>query len=160
MDLTADQHRALGIALFNATWELIDVGDQRTPADDAEMLRRAYASAYHWTHVARPVERVRSDWQLARVWALLGNGPAALFHARAAHETGEAAGWEGAEGFADFDQAAVLEALARAHAASGAMDAARTRRAQAQAAGASISESGDREYFLADLAGGPWFGLE
>ena len=41
--LTAEQHRALGINLFNATWDLI-VKPDRTPDENAEMMDRAHAS--------------------------------------------------------------------------------------------------------------------
>lgn len=160
MGLSDAEHKALGIELFNATWELIDLGDKRSPDDDAEMLRRAYASAYHWSHVARPLERQRSEWLLARVWTLLGDGAPALRHARRAAEIGEAARWDPAADFAEFDLPFALEALARASAAAGAIDDARIHRARAEAAGSAITEAEEREYFLADLAGGPWFGLD
>src|SRR4029078_5225716 len=45
-DVDGEWHRAQAIECNNSTWEMIEA--ERTPANDEEMLRRAYASAYHW----------------------------------------------------------------------------------------------------------------
>ena len=45
--MTQEEHKKLGIDLFNATWDLIDRND-RTPAQNLEMIHAAHASAYHW----------------------------------------------------------------------------------------------------------------
>ena len=45
--MTHEQHKKLGIDLFNATWDLIDKAD-RTEAENFEMIHAAHASAYHW----------------------------------------------------------------------------------------------------------------
>ena len=45
-DPAGSWHRAQGIEANNATWELLEA--TRGPAEDEELLRRAYAAAYHW----------------------------------------------------------------------------------------------------------------
>ena len=45
-DAAGEWHRAQAIECNNSTWEMIQA--DRTPANDEEMLRRAYASTYHW----------------------------------------------------------------------------------------------------------------
>jgi hypothetical protein len=45
--LSGAQHRALGAALFNTTWELIGKQD-RSAADDDLLVHTAHASCYHW----------------------------------------------------------------------------------------------------------------
>ena len=64
--LQADEHRRLGIDLYNRTWTLMD-----TPGD--EMLHCAHASAYHWMQSGgTTANRARSEWLCSRVYALLG----------------------------------------------------------------------------------------
>ena len=66
-------HRYFSADCFNATWELI-VKPQRTPAEDEQLLLRAFASFYHWTQRpdCTPENRSISLWQIARVYSLLG----------------------------------------------------------------------------------------
>src|ERR1041384_7295781 len=68
--LGSDAHRRLGVELFNETWSLMEAGD---PA----MVRSAYASLYHWSHVAGPVQICRGEWLVSRVWCVLGEPGAA-----------------------------------------------------------------------------------
>lgn len=70
-------HRYFSANCFNRTWELIDKPD-RSPADDEQMLLRAYASFWHWTQRADVTPRNLSVgyWLLSRVHALLGQGDA------------------------------------------------------------------------------------
>lgn len=84
--LDAAQHRALAVALFNATWDLLDKME-RTPDEDAELLQRAHASRHHWAEVARlggnaGLKQANvGDWQLSRVYAVLNEGRLARFFA-------------------------------------------------------------------------------
>ena len=50
-DADAAWHRAQAIECNNAIWELLD--GERNPANDEELLRRAFASAYHWDRAER-----------------------------------------------------------------------------------------------------------
>jgi hypothetical protein len=66
-------HRYLSGYCFNTAWALIDKPD-RTPAEDEQMLLRAFASFYHWTQRADCTSENRSVslWQISRIYALLG----------------------------------------------------------------------------------------
>ena len=78
--MTQDEHKKLGISLFNATWTLIDKQD-RTQAQDLEMIHAAHASAYHWLKAGgSATNEARSQWQISRVYAILRMGESALFH--------------------------------------------------------------------------------
>jgi len=78
--LTKDQHRSEAISLFNKTWELIDL-KERTFDQQLEMIRTAHASRYHWGIAGDFVNWSRSDWQISRVYAVLGEGKNALKYA-------------------------------------------------------------------------------
>jgi hypothetical protein len=103
-------HRQLGVDLYNGTWTLLEKQD-RTRADDDEMLNATHASAYHWSRAAgaRPANAARSQWQISRVNAVLGRGDAAVYHAERCLEHCTQ------NGIGDWDLAAAYEALARAH---------------------------------------------
>ena len=80
-----EEHRRLGIDLYNRTWTLMD-----SPGD--EMLHCAHASAYHWMRSGgTTANRARSEWLCSRVYALLGRSEAALQHARRCIELVESA---------------------------------------------------------------------
>ncbi len=67
-----EEHRRLGIELFNRTWTLLRQ-EARTPEEEDELLHCAHASAYHWLHGGgTAANRVRSHWQCSRVYAVLG----------------------------------------------------------------------------------------
>jgi hypothetical protein len=83
---------------------------ERTPENDEEMLRRAYASAYHWARAVRrgPANDARAAWLLAKVQLLAGQPALSLRYA----ETCLLICQE--HGLADFDLAYAYEARARA----------------------------------------------
>lgn len=137
--------RALGAWCFNRTWELMDKPD-RSAEEDEEMLMTTFASGYHWSRVGTPVNFGRSEWQIARVYVLLGNAREALHHARRCLEITEGAG------LGDFDLAFAYEGMARALALSGQREEARAFAERAAAAGEEIREDDDRQIFMADLA--------
>ena len=109
-----EEHRQLGVELYNKTWTLMRNSD-RTPADDDEMLHCAHASAYHWLQVGTNANRARSEWLCSRVYTVLALPEPALRHARRCLELVESA----PEEMEDWDLAAAHEALARAHATGG-----------------------------------------
>jgi DNA-binding transcriptional MerR regulator len=112
--LTADEHRRLGIDLFNKTWTLMERAE-RTAEEDDELLHCAHASAYHWLQAGTIVNRVRSEWQCSRVYTVLGRAEPALWHARGCLELAESAPDE----LEEFDLPFAYEAMARAHALAG-----------------------------------------
>ena len=142
--LDAEQNRIAGIALFNYTWTLLE-NDARTDDQDVEMVHATHASAYHWMQVGTPVNRVRSEWQCSRVYAVLGRAEPSLWHARKALAICEQ------EGIGDWDLGFVYEALARACAVGGDAQEADRWLEQARNAAADIAEDDDRELLLADL---------
>lgn len=143
--VSGELDRELGAWCFNRTWDLIEKED-RSAAEDEEMLTTTFASRFHWGRIGEPVNFARAEWQISRVQVLLGNAPEALRHARRCLEITEAAG------IGDFDLAFAYEAMARALALSGQHDEAGAFKARAAAAGEDIAEADDREIFLADLA--------
>lgn len=146
--LDAEQHRAAGIALFNYVWTLLE-NEARSDDQDVEMVHAVHASAYHWMQVGTPVNRVRSEWQCSRVYAVLGRAEPSLWHARKAQVICER------EGIGDWDLGFVYEALARAHAVAGDEKESGRWLEQARNAAADIAEDDDRELLLADLESVP-----
>lgn len=152
LDLNGDWHRAQGIAAFNATWELLGA-ETRTPEDNGEMTRHAYASAYHWDRATGriPANAARADWLLSRVWVVQRNGELALQAADRCLTTCVE------HGLVDFDLAYAYEARARALACLGRHDEAAVALLLAKAV--PVADNEDRELVESDLAGEPWFGL-
>jgi DNA-binding transcriptional MerR regulator len=146
-DLDATTHRALGVALFNHTWTLLENAD-RTPAETDEMIHAAHASRFHWGRAldSVPANLARGEWQCSRVYAVLGRGEPALWHARRCVAINEAAG------IADWDIASAYEAMARASAVAGDRDAAAEWKAKAVAALDGIADQDDRDLIEGDLA--------
>ena len=151
-DVVARWHRAAAIEANNSVWELL--GDEgRGPGGDEDVLRRAYAAAYHWdrAHGRGPANEARATWLLSRVWLSLGDAARSLSYAEASLATCAAAG------LADFDLAYAHEARARALALTGRLDDARAAVAAARAV--EVADPEDRAILDGDLASGPWFGL-
>jgi DNA-binding transcriptional MerR regulator len=146
-DLDPATHRALGVALFNHTWTLLEKAD-RTPAETDEMIHAAHASRFHWGRVldAVPANLARGEWQCSRVYAVLGRGEPALWHARRCVAINEAAD------IADWDIASAYEAMARASAVAGDGPASVEWKAKAVAALDSIADQDDRDLIDGDLA--------
>ena len=145
--LDPEEHRRLGADLFNKTWTLMEK-DGRTTAEDDELLHCAHASAYHWSLVGTVANRVRSEWQCSRVYAVLGRAEPALHHARRCLELAESAPSD----LEEFDLPFAFEAMARAHAVAGDETQAREWLARASAAAEEIGDEDDRALLAADLA--------
>ncbi len=145
--LTPEEHRRLGVDLFNHTWTLLEKPD-RTAAETDEMIHCAHASRYHWGEAAgrEPVNLDRGEWQCSRVYAVLRRAEPALWHARRCLEICEQ------EGIGDWDLAFAYEALARASRVAGDSTAVEHWLAKARDAGARIVEAEDRDLLFSDLA--------
>ncbi|MGZ5288444.1 MAG: hypothetical protein ACXWE5_03075 [Actinomycetota bacterium] len=137
--------RQLAVDLFNATWELLDAPD-RSPDDDLRMLHMAHASRHHWAQVGEPVNLARGEWQVSRVYAVLGRAAPARFHGERCLEICEE------HGIGDFDLAYAYEALARAAAVAGDGLERDRRLAQARTAAEAVADPEDREHLDGDLA--------
>ncbi len=110
------------------------------------MINAAHASRYHWSVIGEPVNLARGDWQISRVYAVLGRAEPALYHAYRSLEVIQA------EGIADFDLAFAFEAVARGHAVAG--DGLESQRfvELARTAGEAIEQQDDRDGFFGELA--------
>lgn len=78
-DLAPDMqawHRQLAMLCNNRAWQL-SIQD-RSVAEDREMLTVAHTSAYHWALIGNELNRMRATALLAEVHALLGHGITAM----------------------------------------------------------------------------------
>jgi hypothetical protein len=147
MELDEKGRRQIAAALFNHVWALLNKPD-RSAEDDDEMVHAAHASAYHWLEVGTVANRARSEWQCSRVYSVLGRAEPALHHARRCLELCESAPDE----IEEFDLPFAYEALARANAVAGDVEAAREWLARARSAGEKIVDEDDRVLLESDLA--------
>jgi hypothetical protein len=147
VEIGPHEHRRLAISANNSTWEMVEA--ERTPANDEEMLRRAYAAAYHWQRAegAGPANEARAVWLLAKVQLLAGQPDASLRYADACMAQCRD------HGLVDFDLAYAYESRARALAALGRLDEAANEWAAAKAV--PIADDDDRALVESDLAVGP-----
>jgi hypothetical protein len=141
-------HRALGVALYNGSWPLLEKAD-RTRDEDDELLHQAHASAYHWLKApeCKPKNRVRAEWLCSRVYSVLDRAEPALQHAERALAIAEA----NAGVMDEFDLPFVYEALARANAVAGNAEEARRFEDASRKIAELMSDPGDRELVLRDL---------
>jgi len=137
-------HRQCAVDCFNGTWDLLEKTD-RTTADDARMIHMAHASRYHWGEIGTPLNFARGDWQISRVYAVLGEGANALKYGQSCLLLCQE------NGFTDFDLAFAYEAIVRAYSVLGEA----TQQAQylqlAQQAGEAIAEEDEKKYFFSEL---------
>ena len=121
-----------------------------TREDDERMLHAAHASAFHWAEApeCEPKNRVRSEWQVSRVYAVLGRAEPALFHAQRCLAICEA----DPEDMEDWDLPFAYEALARAYALAGGVDEARRHREKASDLAKRLSDPDDRKHLDEALA--------
>ncbi len=143
--LSRGRHRAIAGDLFNYTWSLLGAG-RRTREEDLEMIHAAHASRYHWGHAGGLLNRSIGEWQISRVYAVLGRPEAAAYHARWALETARKGG------LARFYVAYAYEALARAAATAGNVSQKSRYLKEARRFGARIRDSDDRRMLEEDLA--------
>jgi DNA-binding transcriptional MerR regulator len=150
-DLDAASHRRLGVDLFNHTWTLIEKAD-RTAAETDEMIHAVHASRWHWARAegGTAVNLARGEWQCARVYATLGRGEPAVWHAKRCVEYAEAAAVAGETEAWDIPSS--YEAMARALAVAGDRAAAEEWRARSRAALAAVDDPEDRQVIEQDLA--------
>ena len=134
--------RQLGVDLFNEAWRLMESRE-----DDDRMLHAAHASRYHWGQAPerKPENLARGEWQVSRVYVVLGRAEPAIWHAQRCLKHCQDAG------IGDWDLAYAYEALGRAHALAGSAEADEWK-AKARSAGDAIADPEDREHFDEDFA--------
>jgi DNA-binding transcriptional MerR regulator len=79
--LDRDDERRLASTLFNGVWDLLEKAD-RTDAESETMLHAAHASRHHWGVIGEPRNWAIGEWQVSRVYAVLGRSEPALHHGR------------------------------------------------------------------------------
>jgi DNA-binding transcriptional MerR regulator len=146
--LDAAAQRQLGVDLYNSTWTLIEKAD-RTPAETDELIHRAHASRWHWARVGESVNLARGEWLCSRMYATLGRGEPALWHARRCVEINEGLPAEARE---SWDLPAAYEAMARASLAAGDPASGALWKAKAMTALEDIADADDRMPIEQDLA--------
>ena len=140
----AEWHRRQGVEANNAAYDLL--ARPRSPARDEELLRTAYAAAYHWarTSSSEPVNEVRAAYLVAKALLATDQPDRALISAESAVRDCET------HRLADFDLAYAHEAKARALRALGRPDeAAATWQVATRVA---IADPADREIVEKDFA--------
>ncbi len=144
-------HRKLAAELFNKTWELLEM-KHRTREDDLLMVHTAHASRFHWGAAEAagvpgtgPLNLERGEWQISRVYSVIGRPEPALYHANICLEICKK------NNIGDFDIAFAYEALARAYAVNGQRDESNKNMLLARSAGDAIAKEGDRKYFFSEL---------
>ena len=111
-------HRKMAVELFNNTWKYLDK-DTLTDKEKDAMVNSSHASRYHWGirvengWDATPINLGRGDWQLSRVYTVLGDGDRAVHYGHTYLEICKK------EGIKDWDLAYAYEALARGYAVKG-----------------------------------------
>jgi hypothetical protein len=146
-DPAGEWHRAQGVECNNSIWDL--VGEPASPERNEELLRRAYAAAYHWQRAARraPVNEVRALYMIAKVHLLAGNAELSLDYAERNMAMTRELGLE------DFDLAYSHEAVARGLRAVGRTEEAMV--AWRAAKETAVADPEDRAIVEGDLAEGP-----
>ena len=144
--MTPEQRRRLAVDLFNRAWELMLL-PERTPEQDDELLHTAYASRHHWSQVGTVANIARGEWQLSRVYTVLGRPEPALYHAERCLAYCES----DPDALEDWDLPYAYEALARAQLVAGNEDEAKRFAAQARELGQVVADDEDREHLENDL---------
>ncbi len=139
-----DWHRRQGVAANNAAFELLAV--PRDPAADEELLRLAYAAAYHWERAsgAGPENAARGDYLVSRALTATRQPERGLVSAdRSLARCRD-------HDLADFDLAYAHEARARALHALGRADEAAAAWREARAV--EVADPEDRAIVESDFA--------
>jgi hypothetical protein len=137
-------HKKLAVDLFNLTWDLIEKTD-RNEVEDETMVNAAHASRFHWGMVGTPLHFTRGEWQISRVYSLMGRAEPALFHANKSlnlcldNQLG------------DFDLGFAYEALARAYAVQGDMTQRDENIAFAKQSAEHVGKETDRMWLLKNV---------
>lgn len=143
--LTIDEwHKKEAIDNFNGTWDLIEK-EHRSHEETIEMLHKAHASRHHWGMIGTPLEFLRGEWQISRVYALAGMAESAILHGK------ESLRLCRENDIGDFDLAFAYEAIARAYSIINDSDNVSHYKEMARNAANEIKKPEDREYLISEL---------
>ena len=138
-------HKKLAIDAFNKTWDLIDL-KERTTEQVLDLIHMAHTSRHHWKEAGgTPLNLARGEWQISHMYAVIGHGESALFHAEAYKEMVEE------NNIKDFDLVFVYEALAYAHKVLGNEDLKNQYLEEGYKLLDQIEKKGDRDYSKSQL---------
>lgn len=142
----ATVHRNFSATCFNKTWEFIDKSS-RTPEEDMEMLQTSMTSLWHWSQREDAMPRNLSvgNWQVSRVYALLGQAENARRYAEAALKH--------AQGQPPFYVGYAYEALARAEMVAGNKAKMGEYLEKAYMLAEDVEDEEDKEALMGDLKG-------
>jgi len=138
-------HRWFAIRCNNDSWDLASKPD-RTPVEDRDMLYLAYASAFHWSKIGKPINDARAELALAHMHALLGHAELSLKYAQHCldfFENNDCEDWDLAFAHAEIAQAAALLGDVSLHT---------KHYKEAQRRGNAIQGEVDRRIFLEEFA--------
>jgi len=136
-------HRWMAAHFFNRAWELLEM--ERAAGQDRELLATTLASWLHWQQVGAPVNLAVAEWQVSRVYAVLGDADRAEVHGRAGLEIAEGAA------LGPFYLGYAFESLARAAAVAGDQEQRRRWLGMARAVVEQVADQDERALLLADL---------
>ena len=141
---TAAVHRYFSATCFNETWEFID-NPNRTPEEDMSMLQTAMTSLWHWSQRedATPQNLSVGNWQVSRVYCLLGQVDNALRYAEVSLKL--------TEGCEPFYAAFAYEALARAEMVAGNKAKMQEYLEKAFVLAEKVEDEEDKQVLMADL---------
>ncbi len=148
--LSQKQNKRIGRFLFNHVRDLMEK-KKRTREEDAEMIRDVHAMRFHWGEAGTRRNFAVSEWQIARVYSLLGMPESAIYHANKSLAYVKAGG----EGFEDFHLPSAYEGLARACTAAGEERNARRYLVLAKRLAMRIKDPEDRKTILEQIASVP-----
>ena len=139
-------HRYFSTECFNRAWDLIDQ-EERTPAEEDEMLNLSIASLWHWIQRSDCTNKELSlgYWQVSRIYAITGRPENATWYAERCLEATEDAE------LPPFYLGYAYEALARAAMASRNKRQAMEYIAQARAQAEQEQNQEDKQLLLDDL---------
>ncbi|MFL6182188.1 MAG: MerR family transcriptional regulator [Actinomycetes bacterium] len=144
-ELDAQTQKALAASLFNRVWELLEKAD-RTPSDNDEMVNAAHASRLLWSTIGDAQNFAIGDWQISRVYSVLGRSEPAVFHARRCLDHSQLVDGQ------PWLLASAYEGLARAYAVAGDRAAAAEWKAKAEERLLQVDDADDREVVERDIA--------
>lgn len=143
--LSRAQHRKIGGDLFNYAWALLDKKG-RSQNDIDDLINATHASRFHWSRGGTPLNVSIGEWQLSRVYAVLGRAEPALYHGRRSLEIALRGR------LSRFYVAYAYEALARAASVADDRRARARYLREARRIGATVRDRDDRRMLLEDLS--------
>ena len=142
--LDREFHTKFAKASFNFVWTLLEK-KERTVEEKDDMVNAAHASRYHWGIVGTPIHFARGEWQISRVYSVIHQPHAAIYHAEKCLQICLD------NGIGDFDIAYAYEALARAYHVLGQIEQRDRFIDLGKIAGQLIEKEPDRKLFFSDI---------